>query len=469
MAMIALKCPDIQVAVVDLNQQRIDAWNSECLPIYEPGLYEVVKACRGRNLIFSTDCRRHVAEADIIFVSVNTPTKMTGVGAGKAADLAYWEGAARMIASVSTTSKIIVEKSTVPVKTAEAIGKVLRRNCADPDVHFEILSNPEFLAEGTAVKDLEAPDRVLIGGRDTQEGRAAVEALSAVYEQWVPRERVLRANLWSAELSKLTANAMLAQRISSINSISALCEATGADVQQVAHALGTDSRIGSKFLNASVGFGGSCFQKDILNLVYICESVGLERVAQYWHSVIQINDYQKNRFVERVISGMFNTVSGKKIAILGFAFKKDTGDTRETPAIDVCHGLIADDACLCIYDPQVSKDQIYRDLAAPKFQWDLPMLPNGAQVPFTDSQIEKSVSISSDPYQASAGAHALCVITEWDEFADLDYERIYASMSKPAFIFDGRNVLDHGRLQSIGFITYGLGKPIDPFLRSQQC
>ncbi|EIE24160.1 UDP-glucose 6-dehydrogenase [Coccomyxa subellipsoidea C-169] len=467
MAMIALKCPEIIVTVVDLNESRINAWNSETLPIYEPGLFEVVKACRGKNLFFSTDCRYHVAQADIVFVSVNTPTKMSGVGAGKAADLAYWEGAARMIASVSTSSKIIVEKSTVPVKTAEAIGKVLRRNCPHPDVQFEILSNPEFLAEGTAIQDLTNPDRVLIGGKETESGRAAVAALASVYAHWVPAERILCANLWSAELSKLTANAMLAQRISSVNSISALCEATGADVQQVAHALGTDSRIGPKFLNASVGFGGSCFQKDILNLVYICESVGLKRVADYWHSVIQINDYQKHRFVEMVIGSMFNTVSGKKIAILGFAFKKDTGDTRETPAIDVCHGLIADDARLSIYDPQVQQDQIFRDLSMPKFQWDHPMLPNGAQVPFSSREIDRTVSVSSDPYKACAGSHALCVMTEWDEFKALDFDRIFASMSKPAFVFDGRNILDHERLRSIGFIVYALGKPLEPFLQKQ--
>ncbi|KAL4513271.1 hypothetical protein Ndes2526B_g02031 [Nannochloris sp. 'desiccata'] len=365
-----------------------------------------------------------------------------------------------MIASVSTSSKIIVEKSTVPVKTAEAIEKVLRRNCSDSAVHFEILSNPEFLAEGTAIEDLTAPDRVLIGGKDTETGRQAIATLSSVYEHWVPKERILCTNLWSAELSKLTANAMLAQRISSMNSISALCEATGADVQQVAKAIGTDTRVGAKFLNASVGFGGSCFQKDILNLVYICESVGLATVAQYWQSVVTMNDYQKERFVQRVISACFNTIKNKKIGILGFAFKKDTGDTRETPAIDVCKGLMNDGANLCIYDPQVNENQIRVDLASEKFEWDHP------GVKASPSQNMESITVATSAMDAARGAHALCILTEWDEFKEYDYQEVYDSMVKPAFIFDGRNILDHQKLRDIGFIVYALGKPLDPFLQN---
>ncbi|GLC34216.1 UDP-glucose 6-dehydrogenase 1 [Pleodorina starrii] len=458
MAMVALKCPEIEVVVVDINEERIKAWNSDKLPIYEPGLLEVVKECRGRNLFFSTDTKKHVGEADIVFVSVNTPTKTHGIGAGKAADLTYWEGAARLIASVSTSSKIVVEKSTVPVKTAEAIGKVLKRNCQDPNVQFEILSNPEFLAEGTAMEDLRQPDRVLIGGADTPSGQKAIQTLVSVYAHWIPRERILTANLWSAELAKLTANAFLAQRISSINAISALCEATGADVQQVAHAIGTDSRIGPKFLNASVGFGGSCFQKDILNLCYVCESVGLKEVAEYWYQVVSMNDYQKQRFVERVISAMFNTVSQKKIAIYGFAFKKDTGDTRETPAIDVCKGLIRDGAKVCVFDPEVTPEQIFRDLSAPKFEWDRPNYSR------SQSHMLENVQVVSDAVAAAEGAHAICILTEWDQFKTLDYQAMYEKMTKPAFIFDGRNILDHAKLREIGFIVYALGKPLDPFL-----
>ncbi|GIL68351.1 hypothetical protein Vafri_21559 [Volvox africanus] len=458
MAMVALKCPEIEVVVVDINEERIKAWNSDKLPIYEPGLFEVVKECRGRNLFFSTDTKKHVGEADIVFVSVNTPTKTHGIGAGKAADLTYWEGAARLIASVSTSSKIVVEKSTVPVKTAEAIGKVLKRNCQDPNVQFEILSNPEFLAEGTAMEDLRNPDRVLVGGADTESGRKAIETLVSVYAHWIPLERILTANLWSAELAKLTANAFLAQRISSINAISALCEATGADVSQVGHAIGTDSRIGPKFLNASVGFGGSCFQKDILNLCYVCESVGLKEVAEYWYQVVSMNDYQKQRFVERVISAMFNTVSQKKIAIFGFAFKKDTGDTRETPAIDVCKGLIRDGAKVCVYDPEVTPEQIFRDLSAPKFEWDRPNYSR------SQSHMLENVQVVSDPAAAAEGAHAICILTEWDEFKTYDYQAMYDKMTKPAFIFDGRNILDHAKLREIGFIVYALGKPLDPFL-----
>ncbi|XP_047970077.1 UDP-glucose 6-dehydrogenase 3-like [Salvia hispanica] len=458
MAVIAVKCPSIEVAVVDISVSRIQAWNSEVLPIYEAGLDEVVKQCRGKNLFFSTDVERHVAEADIVFVSVNTPTKTRGLGAGKAADLTYWESAARMIADVSKSDKIVVEKSTVPVKTAEAIERILTHN--SKGIKYQILSNPEFLAEGTAILDLFNPDRVLIGGRETSDGRKAVETLKSVYAHWVPEDRILCTNLWSAELSKLAANAFLAQRISSVNAMSALCEATGADVAQVAHAVGTDSRIGPKFLTASVGFGGSCFQKDILNLVYICECNGLVEVAGYWKQVIKVNDYQKSRFVNRVVSSMFNTVAGKKVAILGFAFKKDTGDTRETAAIDVCKGLIGDKAHLRIYDPQVREEQIQRDLAMDKFEWDHP-----AHLQPAAAGAAKQVSVVGDAYEAAKGAHAVCVLTEWGEFKGLDYKRIYEGMQKPAFVFDGRNVVDVEKLREIGFIVYSIGKPLDPWLK----
>ncbi|KAG9447406.1 hypothetical protein H6P81_013534 [Aristolochia fimbriata] len=458
MAMIAYKCSDVQVVVVDIAAARINAWNSDRLPIFEPGLDDVVKACRGKNLSFSTDVEAHVADSDIIFVSVNTPTKTRGLGAGKAADLTYWESAARMIADVSKSDKIVVEKSTVPVKTAEAIEKILTHN--SKGINFQILSNPEFLAEGTAMDDLANPDRVLIGGRETPEGQRAIAALKAVYARWVPEDRILTMNLWSAELSKLAANAILAQRISSINAMSALCEATGADVSEVAYAVGKDSRIGSRFLNASVGFGGSCFQKDILSLVYICECHGLPEVAHYWKQVVQINDYQKTRFVNRVVSSMFNTVSGKKVAILGFAFKKDTGDTRETPAIDVCRGLLGDKAQLSIYDPQVTEDQIRRDLATGKFDWDHPQ----HLVPSSPTAC-KQVSVVWDAYSATAGAHGICIMTEWEEFKNLDYKKIYDGMEKPAFIFDGRNVVNVEELRKIGFIVYSVGKPLDPWVK----
>ncbi|XP_043690307.1 UDP-glucose 6-dehydrogenase 4-like [Telopea speciosissima] len=459
MAMIAYKCPDIQVVVVDISVSRINAWNSDRLPIFEPGLDDVVKSCRNKNLFFSTEVETHVSEADIVFVSVNTPTKTRGLGAGKAADLTYWESAARMVADVSKSDKIVVEKSTVPVKTAEAIEKILTHN--SKGINFQILSNPEFLAEGTAIEDLTNPDRVLIGGRETPEGQKAVAALKAVYANWVPEDRIITMNLWSAELSKLAANAFLAQRISSINAMSALCEATGADVSEVAYAIGKDSRIGSRFLNASVGFGGSCFQKDILNLVYICECNGLTEVANYWRQVVQINDYQKTRFVNRLVSSMFNTVSGKKIAVLGFAFKKDTGDTRETPAIDVCHGLLGDKAQLSIYDPQVTEDQIRRDLTMNKFDWDHPQ----HLLPASPTSAKNNVIFTWDAYEATKGAHGVCILTEWDEFKTLDYQKIYDAMEKPAFIFDGRNVVNVEALRKIGFIVYSVGKPLDAWIK----
>ncbi|MBI5422694.1 MAG: UDP-glucose 6-dehydrogenase [Opitutae bacterium] len=440
MAMIALKCPDIQVNVVDMNAARIAAWNSGQLPIYEPGLDEVVRQARGKNLHFTTDVAGNIKSADIIFVAVNTPTKTYGVGAGRAADLRYIESVARMIAQHATGSKIIVEKSTIPVKTADTIRSILASN--GTGLQAQVLSNPEFLAEGTAVQDLIAPDRVLIGGERTPEGDKAVESLVSVYARWVPRERIITTNLWSSELSKLVANAFLAQRISSINSISALCEATGADVDEVANAIGKDSRIGPKFLKASVGFGGSCFQKDILNLTYLCESFGLPEVAAYWTSVVGINDWQKRRFAARIVKELFNTVADKKIAVLGFAFKKDTNDTRETAAINVCRDLLAEHAKVCVYDPKVPADEIVTDVLG----------KGGA---------DARLSIASSAYEACVGAHAIAIVTEWDEFKKLDYAKIYASMPKPAFIFDGRNILDLAALRKIGFKASGIGKPTE--------
>jgi len=436
MAMIAQKCPDIQVTVVDPNAARIAQWNSDELPVYEPGLDEVVTEARGRNLFFSTDVEGAIRDSEIIFVSVGTPTKQQGMGAGKAADLRYVESAARLIAAVAEGPKIIVEKSTIPVKTAEAIKTILAANSRGGQ--FQVLSNPEFLAEGTAIEDLNCPDRVLIGGEETPEGLKAVETLASVYARWVPRERILTTNLWSSELSKLVANAFLAQRISSINSISALCEATGADVDQVANAIGKDSRIGPKFLKASVGFGGSCFQKDILNLTYLCGHFGLPQVAAYWESVVKINDWQKHRFAERIVRELFNTITGKKIAVLGFAFKKDTNDTRETAAIAVCRALLAEGAEVAVYDPKVTPAQIRADVHGET--------PN------------KHLTICASAAEAADGAHAIAILTEWDEFRELDYAGFYARMPKPAFIFDGRNILPHRKLREIGFRVFPIGK-----------
>lgn len=446
MAMIAKQCPDIGVHVVDLNAARIQAWNSDQLPIYEPGLYEVVAEARGRNLEFSTDISRAIAESDMIFISVNTPTKTFGVGAGRAANLEFIEKCARQIAHESTGHKIVVEKSTLPVRTAEAVKRIL--SSAGKGATFDVLSNPEFLAEGTAIEDLLNPDRVLIGGESAE----AIEQLAAIYCRWVPRDRILTTNLWSSELSKLTANAFLAQRVSSINAISALCEATGADVDEVARAIGTDSRIGPKFLKASVGFGGSCFQKDILNLVYLCEHFGLKEVAAYWEQVVTMNDYQKRRFSERIVRTLFNTVSSKKIGIWGWAFKKDTNDTRESAAIYVCRDLLWERAELHIYDPRVSPAQIRQDLAA------VMTGASGEIAPIDRQLIEKNVTIVDDCYEAASEAHAIAVLTEWDEFKHLDFRRVYDSMQQPAFVFDGRNILDRAKLAKLGFEVHAIGK-----------
>lgn len=436
MAMIAHKCPDIQVTVVDINADRIAAWNSATLPIYEKGLDEIVSASRDKNLFFSTDVDTAVAEAEVIFMSVNTPTKTYGTGAGKASDLKYIELCARKIAEVSTTDKIVVEKSTLPVRTAETIRTILDNSPSG--VNFQVLSNPEFLAEGTAIEDLLAPDRVLIGGEQSPEGLKAIQTLVEVYARWVPRDKILTTNVWSSELSKLTANAFLAQRISSINAISALCEATEADVDEVAGAIGTDSRIGPKFLKSSVGFGGSCFQKDVLNLVYLCEHYGLKEVAEYWEQVIKMNDYQRQRFVQRIVKTLFNTVSGKKIAILGFAFKKDTNDTRESAAIYICRDLLEEQAEVHIYDPKVSKKQICRDIGV--------------------AEDHPGVTVASSAAEACIDAHAFAVLTEWDEFKELDFKAIYDQMLKPAFAFDGRNILDQQKLRDIGFQTQSVGR-----------
>lgn len=433
MAMIAKKCPEVKVTVVDINAERIAAWQSDVLPIYEPGLQEVVSECLGRNLFFSTDVDRAIAEADMIFVSVNTPTKTFGQGAGRAADLQYWEKTARQILANSDSDKIVVEKSTLPVRTAAAMQRIL--DSGGGAVKFEVLSNPEFLAEGTAIADLQNPDRVLIGGHDTEAGRQAVAALADLYAHWVPRERILTTNVWSSELSKLAANAFLAQRVSSINALSALCEVTEADVGEVGRAIGMDSRIGPKFLNASVGFGGSCFKKDILNLVYLCESYGLTEPAAYWQQVVSMNDYQQDRFVRNMVSRMFNTVSGKRIAIFGFAFKKDTGDTRESPAIRIVRQLVEERAHVVISDPKALKN---------------------ARSDLKD--LGDRIVYEPDPYVAAEGAHAIALLTEWDCYSGLDYRRIYADMMKPAFIFDGRNRLNHQSLYDLGFNVYGIGK-----------
>ena len=444
MAVIAQKCPHIKVTVVDLNESRIAAWNDadvDNIPIYEPGLSAVVAEARGRNLFFSTDVDKAIDEADMIFISVNTPTKTYGVGKGMAADLKYIELCARQIARVAKNDKIVVEKSTLPVRTASAIKEILEHT--GNGVQFQILSNPEFLAEGTAIADLFAPDRVLIGGDTTVEGQKAIQTLVDVYAHWVPKDKILTTNVWSSELSKLTANAFLAQRVSSINSLSELCEKTGADVNEVAKAIGLDSRIGSKFLKASVGFGGSCFQKDILNLVYIAKSYGLHEVADYWEQVVIMNDHQKRRFATNIIKTLYNTVSGKNITFLGWAFKKDTNDTRESAAIYVADDLLSEQAIIRVYDPKVSEDQI---------QYDLNYLATRTSV-----QNAQGVQVFQDPYAACKDVHAIAVLTEWDEFKTYDWQRIYDGMLKPAFVFDGRNLLNRSELEAIGFTYYAIG------------
>ena len=432
MAVMADKCPDMQFTVVDINADRIQQWNSEHLPVFEPGLDKVIERVRERNLFFRENSPKFIADADMIFVSVNTPTKQFGEGAGMAADLQYVESCAREIKTHATGTTIVVEKSTIPVRTAESISRILK---ADNDEReFHVLSNPEFLAESEAINDLEEPDRVLIGHEAGKEGESAAEQLRKIYCRWVPEEKILLSNIWSSELSKLIANVMLAQRVSSINAISALCEKTGADVGEIGKAIGMDSRIGAKFLQAGVGFGGSCFRKDILNLAYICGQHGLNEVAAYWKSVVDMNDYQINRFANKIVRSLFNTVAGKKIALFGFAFKPGTNDTRDSPAIQVALNLLAEQAHLAISDPKA--------------------LAN-AQSELTGAM--GNIDFEEDPYKAAEGAHAIVLLTHWPEFAALDYQRIFDSMNQPAFFFDGRRQVDPDMLFKIGFNVYPIG------------
>lgn len=445
MAVIAQKCPHIKITVVDINEARIEAWNSKDvskLPIYEPGLGDVVNEARGRNLFFSTEVDRAIDEAEMIFISVNTPTKTYGKGKDMAADLKFIELCARQIARVSKSDKIVVEKSTLPVRTAQTLKSILENT--GNQFKFQILSNPEFLAEGTAIQDLMAPDRVLIGGENSSEGKIAIQALVDIYSNWVPSDNILTTNVWSSELSKLTANAFLAQRVSSINAISELCEKTGADVNEVAKAIGMDSRVGPKFLNASVGFGGSCFQKDILNLVYIAKSYGLHEVADYWEQVIIMNDHQKKRFADNIVTTLFNTVSGKKITFFGWAFKKDTNDTRESPAIYVADDLLNEQAKIAVYDPKVNVKRIFEDLDYLKTRH--------------SDKNKEGVEVFNDPYNASYKSHAIAVLTEWDEFISYDWQTIFDNMQKPAFVFDGRGILNKYQLEEIGFVYYKIGE-----------
>ncbi len=446
MAVIAKMNPDRKVMVVDINAERIAAWNSDDynLPIYEPGLVDVVREVRGKNLFFSTDIQRAVQECDIVFVGVNTPTKMFGKGSGRASDLQYWEATARSIKEYAKGDKIVVEKSTLPVRTAAAMEAILNAGNDSRVEHvervekegarFTVLSNPEFLAEGTAIKDLLDPDRVLIGGPQTEVGEQAMQAVVDIYAAWVPKEKILTTNVWSAELTKLAANAFLAQRVSSINAIAGLCEATGADVDEVARVIGADRRIGPKFLKAGPGFGGSCFKKDVLNLVYLCETFGLHTAAEYWMGVIRMNEHQQERIVSRLFSAMFNTLANKKIALFGFAFKADTGDTRETPAGTVARLLAEEHVRITITDPK-ALDNAKRDLS------DL-----------TD------VVYEVDEYNAAVGADAIVLMTDWKHYPSLDWQRIYDSMRKPALVFDTRNCLNAQDLRRIGFKVLNVGK-----------
>tara|TARA_B100002051_G_scaffold276372_1_gene324160 strand:- start:885 stop:2267 length:1383 start_codon:yes stop_codon:yes gene_type:complete len=441
MSIIAQKNPDINVYVVDKNEKRIDEWNSSNLPIFEPGLDKVVNESRGRNLFFSTDVDKYITLSEMIFIAVNTPTKTEGEGKGYAADLTNLESCAKHIAMISEKDKIIVEKSTVPVKTSEKIREILNKYAKD-GINFQILSNPEFLAEGTAMRDLEIPDRVIIGGEQSEKGKIATDLLVNIYSSWVPKENILTTNLWSSELSKLTANAFLAQRISSINSLSELCEETGADIDEVAKAIGMDSRIGNKFLKTSVAFGGSCFQKDILNLVYIAKSLGLKKVAEYWNQVIIINKHQRSRFAKKIIKTIDENQLNKKVSLLGWAFKKDTNDSRESASIYIAAELLSKGIEINVYDPKVEVKQIREDLK---------------YIKISDEKLSL-INYSENHYDVFEDSNVIAILTEWDEFVNYDWKTIYSKGFKKKYIFDGRNILDPIKLKEIGFIVDSIGK-----------
>lgn len=448
MAVLAMKCPEIRIEVVDSSADKIKLWNSDTLPIYEPGLQDIVAKCRHVNLIFSSDIENQIDLADMIFISVDTPTKKSGIGKGRAAEMKNLEHVSRLIAKHSRSNKIIVEKSTVPVKAAESIKNILMSN-KPSTVQFEVLSNPEFMAEGTAVENLINPDRILIGGdTSTKTGLRAIDILKKIYCNWVDESKIITTNTFSSELSKLAANAFLAQRLSSINAIATICESTGADIEEVSRAIGMDSRIGSNFLKAGPGFGGSCFQKDVLNLVYLSECLNLREIADYWYKVIEINQYQRTRVAKRIVSNLHNTVNTKRIAIFGFAFKANTGDTRESPAKYICHELLQEGAILSIYDPKVLKEKMIMDLNN---------LDDSLEL-----DVAKHVEVFEDPYLCVKGCHCIVICTEWTEFANYDYQRIYESMEKPACIFDGRRILNIDSIRKIGFSIETIGSANKP-------
>tara|TARA_A100001388_G_C28747664_1_gene490399 strand:+ start:145 stop:1581 length:1437 start_codon:yes stop_codon:yes gene_type:complete len=454
MSVIADKCPNININVVDKNSKRIELWNStnlESLPIYEPGLDKIIARCRGKNLTFSTKIKEKISSADMIFISVNTPTKRKGIGAGQASDLKWVEACAREVAMFAQGHTIVVEKSTLPVKTAEVIKTILE--AAQPNSNkrkktFEVLSNPEFLSEGSAIRDLEEPDRVLIGG----ENNDAIMALSNIYRNWVPKEKILHTNIWSSELSKLTANAFLAQRISSINSISALCESTGADVREVSRAIGLDSRIGSKFLDSGPGFGGSCFKKDILNLVYLSRFFDLDEVADFWEGVVKLNSWHQHRLSKLIIQNLFGTIAGKKICILGFAFKANTNDTRESSAINICKDLLEEGAFLSIHDPKVSKEQMQNDLKIEPLETSI----NYDEI-FDFFNFEGNWIYEDTIYNAVESSDAVVVLTEWEEYTKINWEEVSNKMRRPSWIFDARSILDKKQIINNGLLLWRIG------------
>lgn len=449
MAVIAIQCPEINVYVVDHNNEKINLWNHsnlDMLPVYEPGLKEIIEKTRNKNLFFSSEVEKYINESEMIFIAVNTPTKQNGEGKGMAADLTNIEKCAKIISEVSKDDKIVIEKSTLPVRTAEKLKQILNR---DSKIKFEILSNPEFLAEGTAIKDLYKSNRVLIGSEDTKSAKEAVIKLCEIYERWIPKEKILLTNIWSSELSKLASNAFLAQRISSINSLSAFCEKTGAKIQEVSSAIGRDIRIGDKFLNASIGFGGSCFKKDILNLVYLSNYYGLYEVGEYWHQVLKINDYQKSRFLNKILQSLENRIVNSKIVLMGWSFKKNTNDSRESASIYLAIELIKKGAYIIVVDPLSNISRIKNDLT------DFLKLEDFED--YSSNEFIDKITYSTNCFEASKNADAIVISTEYDEFKSYKWDEVYSVVNKPALMFDGRILLNKQKMKKIGFNIYQIG------------
>ncbi|KAF7860368.1 hypothetical protein EAF04_008495 [Stromatinia cepivora] len=534
-AILALQNPRIKFTVIDKDSLKIKQWNSKHLPIHEPGLPEIIRICRdgsrafslsndsskdvesfsgglaernhhvhiparSPNLFFSDNIEMSLREADLIMIAVNTPTKTYGIGAGKATDMMAVISAVQDIGKYAKAGTIIVEKSTVPGRTGEFIKNTLAIH--RPHTNFPILSSPEFLSAGTAIRDLLYPDRILIGSSPSRTSNPAANSLASLYH-WLPSSKIVHTSTSSSELAKLVSNAMLAQRISSINSISAICESIDANADEVATAVGMDSRIGCKYLKAGIGFGGSCFGKDIRSLVFLAEELGLDEVVAYWGSVLAVNEWQRRRWVEGIVKALGGGLGRKRLVVLGYAFKRGTGDVRESLAGEVVRMLGEErPGCIVVWDDgcesEVLKEEL-RGVEGARVEEDLYVACEGAdavlvcrelETPSTDanSELEDPRPFSNNPseidllnirnYLSSVSDSNLdkddplgrlhpepacedeenCTKCEHEhkmkkntkKAQTIDWKRIITGMKAPRWIFDGRGIIDSAETEKIG-------------------